>query len=554
MGVGAAACAFVMHEARAQTPSPYAAAFGPLDRFVEQYLREMNAPGMTLALADARGVQRVCAYGLDNLAVGKPVDPGQLFHIGSITKSVLGLCLMQLHDEGKLDLNRPIRHYLPWVRFDPATREICSHDLLTHSAALPDGPLFPADPAFRHRATAPPGTFFHYCNMGFEALGHLLAELDGRPLAEAMRARVLGPLGMTATDAQITLDTSTRTPTSYSVALNDRPYPRFGKLAQAQPIAYSLASGCIAAPARDMGAYLTMLINRGANGGQHIASESGFNLFATRHMPAKEFGADAFYGYGIVVDTIDGHQRLRHTGGMLSFASALEVDLDAGVGVFASVNAMQGFRPRPVAEYALRLMRACKEGAPLPAVPAPKPSIQIEDAFKYAGRFFDGGGGELEIVAEGDRLFLLYRSDRVRLEPSIDHENAFTVLHPDFDKFPLVYSRAVGDSAGPFVEVGWGEEGFVAGTLRDSVEHKTPPEWRAFAGHYRNEDPWIGSYRVVIRRGKLWLNGVVPLEAKAGGRFYLRDEADSPEWVSFSEVVNGQAMRMILSGADLTRV
>jgi hypothetical protein len=55
-------------------------------------------------------------------------------------------------------------------------------------------------------------------------------------------------------------------------------------------------------------------------------------------------------------------------------------------------------------------------------------------------------------------------------------------------------------------------------------------------------------------RGRLWLNGVVPLEPAGDGRFYLRDEPASPEWVGFSDIVNGSAMRMRLSGADLARV
>ena len=76
--------------------------------------------------------------------------------------------------------------------------------------------------------------------------------------------------------------------------------------------------------------------------------------FITPHIEADEFGNQAHYGYGLAVDQFDGHRRLRHTGGMISFASALEVDTDSGVGVFASVNAMQGIRPRPVAEAALR--------------------------------------------------------------------------------------------------------------------------------------------------------------------------------------------------------
>jgi CubicO group peptidase (beta-lactamase class C family) len=544
----------LVSETRADAQGRYASAFALLDRYVEQYLRDMNAPGLTLSLADASGVQRVCAYGVDDIARHVPLNADELFHIGSITKSFLALCLLQLRDEGKLDLHRPIDDYLPWLRFDAATRPLSAHDLLTHSAALPDGPLFPTDPAFRYRATAAPGTYFHYCNMGYEALGLLLAQLDGRPLAASFRARILGPLGMTATEPVITLDVLERIATSYQITYNDRPYPRMGRLAPSPAIAVSAASGCIASTARDMGAYVTMLINRGAIPGGRIVSPGAFDDFAHPHMAAEHFGPGASYGYGIAVDRLDGHARLRHTGGMVSFASALEVDRDAGVGVFASINAMQGYRPRPVAEYALRLMRACREGSALPEVPARDASLRVAAAADYAGRYTGAGGRTLTIVAEGDGLFLIHKGTRVPLEPSLEPEDAFTALHPDYALYEILFSRAGKDGKGPIVEAGWGEDWFVSAGYTGPREFHVPAEWSRYPGHYRNEDPWVGSARIALRRGKLWLNGVVPLEAAADGRFYLRDEPDSPEWVGFSDFVNGSAMRMRLSGADLARV
>jgi CubicO group peptidase (beta-lactamase class C family) len=554
VAASASAGAILLSDARAESPSRYAGAFALLDRYVGQYLEDMHAPGLTLSLADAGGVQRVCAYGLGDMSRRVPLQGDELFHIGSITKSFLALCLMQLRDEGKLDLHRPIRGYLPWLRFDSATRPLTAHDLLTHSAALPDGALFPTDPGFRHRATAAPGTFFHYCNMGYDALGHLLAELDGRPLAECFRARLLEPLGMTATEPVITQDAFERIATSYEAVYNERPYPRQGPLAPSLPIVLTEASGCIASTARDMGAYLTMLINRGAVPAGRVVSQAGFELFAHPHIAAEEFGTGASYGYGIAVDRFDGHSRLRHTGGMVSFASVLEVDLDAGVGAFASINAMQGYRPRPVAEYALRLMRACREGAPLPDLPARDPPLRVESAADYANRYAGAGGRSLDIEAEGDRLFLMHHGARVPLEPSLEPKDAFTVLHPEYAHYKLLFTRISNDDKGAVVEAGWGEDWFAASGYNGPREFKVPAEWRRYIGHYRNEDPWVGSNRIVLRRGKLWLNGVVPLEPAADGRFYLRDEPTSPEWVAFSDFAGGQAMRMRLSGLDLTRV
>jgi CubicO group peptidase (beta-lactamase class C family) len=561
MGVNAAALASAgslwVSEAQSATPGRYQPSFPLLDRFVEQYLRDMNAPGLTLVLADATGVQRVCAYGLDNLATRRPLDEAELFHIGSITKSFTALCLLQLHDEGKLDFHRPIAEYLPWIRFDAATRPITPHDLLTHGAALPDGALFPADPTLRHKATAAPGTFFHYCNMGFEALGLLIETLDKRSFPESVRARILVPLGMTATEPVIALDIIDRLATSYTVAQDDRSYPRLGALAQAPAIVMTEASGSIASTARDMGAYLSMLINRGRGGRGRLVSEAAFKLFSTPHIAADEFGPDAKYGYGIAVDTLDGHARLRHTGGMVSFASALEVDLDSGTGVFAAVNSMQGYRPRPVAEYALKLMRACKEDAALPAVPAWDPALAVAKPHDYAGRFVAPDGRSFETFAEGDRLFVVHQGTRVPAEPAPGVEGGFIVHHADFARFVLVFSREGDAKEGPFVEAGWGGDWYATTAYRGAKEFPVPADWHRYVGHYRNEDPWIGSALIVIRRGRLWLNGTTPLEAITGlsaSRFWLRDEAVSPEWLAFSEFANGHAMRMSLSGNDLKRV
>jgi len=560
LGLGVAAASWSGEATANAGPPPgpgasrYAAAFERLDRYVAQFMAEMNAPGMTLVLADESGVQRVMDYGFEDLERRVPLRSGRLFHIGSITKSFLGLCLVQLAEEGKLDLHRPIRDYLPWLRFDDHSRGISTHDLVTHGAALPDGALFPADPTLRYRATAAPGQTFHYCNMGYEAMGLLLAQLDGGSLADSFRRRLFAPLGMTASEPVIVPAIADRVATAYMARLTDRPLPRFGELARAPVMSFTSAAGCIAAPARDMGAYLTLLIRRGEGPGGRLVSPAGFAKFMARHQPAEHFGPGAAYGYGIANDRLDGHTRLRHTGGMVAFASALEVDLDAGCGVFASINAMQGYRPRPVAEYALRLMRACREGQPLPPVPKPAPAWQVDAAADYAGRYTATDGRVLEVMASGTRLALLHRGERVGLEASVAGPDLFNVLHADFALFPLAFAREAGQPAGAVVSASWGPHCHYAPTHVGRKGLEPPAEWAAYIGEYRSEDPWIGSRRVVLREGRLWLDGVIPLEPAGGAKFFLRDEPDSPEWVAFREVADGKAVAMTLSGLYLTRV
>src|SRR5215831_20742775 len=139
------------------------------------------------------------------------------------------------------------------------------------------------------------------------------------------------------------------------------------------------AAGCIAATPQDMGLYVQMIASHGAGPKNRVISENGFALFSKRHIKAEEFGPTASYGYGIAVDSLDEHTILRHTGGMVSFASALQVDIDEGVGAFASINAMQGYRPNPVAQHAIQLMRAVRARKTLPAPPPLKSATDAEN-------------------------------------------------------------------------------------------------------------------------------------------------------------------------------
>ena len=97
----------------------------------------MNSPGLTLVLADRDAVQRVVHYGFGDLEARLAIGEDDLFQIGSISKSFVALALLQLRDEGKLDLDRPIVDYLPWLRIESKYAPITVHHLLTHSTGLP---------------------------------------------------------------------------------------------------------------------------------------------------------------------------------------------------------------------------------------------------------------------------------------------------------------------------------------------------------------------------------------------------------------------------------
>lgn len=546
----AVASNFIIQESAADVPAAmngrYRDAFAELDRYVARYLREMNSPGMTLTLADRDGVQRVVTYGFSDLEHQARVKTDELFQIGSITKSFTTLVLLQLRDEGKLDLHEPVQDYLPWLRISSAFEAITPHHLLTHSSALPGGAeLFPSDPTEQLLAAYAPGKHFWYNNLGFTILGLLAETLDGRELPAQFRERLFVPLDMSQSEPVIDFETRRRQAKSYVPFFADRPFPRYGRISEAPGIITTNAAGCISSTPRDMGRYVQMLANRGAVGGKRLVSAEGFELLATPHIKAEDFGPETSYGYGIAVEELDGHKVLRHTGGMVSFMSSLWVDLESGVGGFASINAQFGYRPNPVVKHALRLMRAAQEGKRAAAPPPPDDPRVIANAADYIGTF-KGARGKLVVASGGQRLFLSQDGKRIALD-RLEGDD-FHVDDPAFERFPLSFGR----TEGRVVELHWGGDWYANDAYRGPTDFKTPAHWQQLLGHYRNEDPWQGSLRVYVLKDRLTLDGK-PLEAE-GDRYRIRDDVANSEWIRFGEVVNGRCRRIKYSGIDFWRV
>src|SRR5215813_13144579 len=375
--------------------------FARLDEFITRHMRETGAPGMTLALANRDGLIRVSTYGYADTKAKARVEPETLFEIGSISKSFVSLALMQLRDEGKLDLNKPIVEYLPWLKINSKFAPVTTRHILSHTAGLPGAPLL-LDALLAELWTAyEPGKRFLYSNTGYNILGFLIEAIDKRPFAEAMRARMIEPLGMTASSPIIINDLRRLMAIGYEPLQEGKPFPVNGQLAEAQWLEVDIAAGSVASTPSDMAKYMRMLLNRGALPKGRLISEESFGLFTKPAIDSPYRGEPASYGYGLWISDIGGHTRLRHTGGMVAFSSSIDVDLTGGIGAFASVNAnLRGYRPVAVTKYAIELFNASLAGKPLPDAPAPPPAPdEVKNAADYAGVYTSLDGKKLELAA-----------------------------------------------------------------------------------------------------------------------------------------------------------
>jgi D-alanyl-D-alanine carboxypeptidase len=536
-----------------------------LDAYIASYMPAMNAPGMTLGLTDSNKTLRTVGYGLANVDAKIPVTPDHLFQIGSITKSFVALVLMQLRDEGKLDVHKPVLDYLPWLPIAEPFGPITVHHLLTHTSGLPDGSdLFLTAPEARHIQGFVPGEHFHYCNLGFVILGHLAAKLDGRLWYECVRSRILTPLDMHDTQAVIATPARPRSAIGYSPFWDDQVYARQGQLAVADYLVTDDTAGCIESTPADMARYLRMMVNHGKTSAgssvPRIVSAEGFTLFSTPYIKAEEFSPTASYGYGIAVDTLDGHKILRHTGGMIAFASSIHVDLDGGVAAFASINAMQGYRPTAVTQYAVRLLRAQSEAKPLPpAEPLQDPEV-TNNATDYAGSYKAEDGSELAFVANGGRLSLVANGKSVPLQKD-GGDDFLSTIPGIFADYGILFerektpARSAGKNPPPgkVIQVSYGPNWYAGKAYSGPRSFLVPDDYRPLIGHYRTQSIWGGDIRVFVLQGKLILSDAT-LTRIGGNLFRIGDEPWNPDTVEFCAIADGKAHMMKLVGLDLWRI
>jgi D-alanyl-D-alanine carboxypeptidase len=533
------------------TPDRFQAAYQRLDEYIARHMSEVGAPGMTLALANRNGLLRTSQYGFADVKAGVRVSPETLFEIGSISKSFVAMAVLQLAEEGKLDLHKPVTSYLPWLKIESKYAPFTTHHLLSHTSGLSGVPLLMRVAATALRAGFEPGSRWVYSNIGYVLLGFLLEAIDKKPFVEVMRQRVFNPLGMNASVPVISNEIRERVAVGYGPLQPDRPFPVRGKLGEAPWIEVPEAAGSIAATASDMGNYLQMLLNHGAGAKGRVLSEKAFELLTKPVIKSAFRGEDASYAYGLWVSDANGHTLLRHTGGMVAFSSAMYADVTEGFAAFASVNAARlpgGYRPIAVTRYALALLSAASRGLELPAPPPPPASpTVIKNAADYAGTF-TSPDGKLVLTSENEQLVLQHGGSRIVLEQA--GRDLFLVKHPDFALFTLSFARERDVVVEAFHGANWWTNERYSGARK----FEYPRDWNAYTGHFHSDSPWYGSTRIVIRKGELLVGGDSPLAPLEPGVFRPADDPSDADRVTFDTIVDGQAMRMNYSGIEFFRM
>ncbi|HET7093437.1 MAG TPA: serine hydrolase domain-containing protein, partial [Thermomicrobiales bacterium] len=255
-----------------------------IDQHVGAVMARHGSPGVALAITDRDNVLFRREYGYANFDAKTPVSPATQFEFGSIGKAFTTVCLLQLVEEGKIDLHAPVTTYLPWFAVQSEHAPITCHDLLTHTSGLIAGSDFALDAAYEVYAlreigvSGPPGAAFLYSNVGYKALGLVLEAVTGKPYRTIVRERIFDPLGMTDAADAITSAGRPMLATGYWPWFDDRPPLPAAGVAEAPWFESTTADGSLAASASELTAFLRMLLDGGVGPNGRLIGESSFDL------------------------------------------------------------------------------------------------------------------------------------------------------------------------------------------------------------------------------------------------------------------------------------
>jgi CubicO group peptidase (beta-lactamase class C family) len=324
---------------------------------IDGILNRHPAVGLAVGVVRNGRLERFSGHGLADVASNTPITQDTVFRIGSITKTFTAIAVLQLWEQGLVDLDAPANDYLRAYRLIPARaahRTATVRQLLTHTAGLPEllypwraytpilgqtvrfgQPLPTLAEYYRGRLqlVAEPGTTHTYSNHGFATLGQLVQDVTGTPLDRWFRDRLFDPLAMVDTDLLRSERVRSRLATGYRVR-SDGPHP-VGDWDVVTP-----AAGSIYSTTSDMARYVAALLAGGT--GEHgsiLKPETLASMFAPHYQPDPRLPG---MGLAFFRREVGGHLVVEHEGLVPGFSSQLTVAPDNGVGVLAFANGARG--------------------------------------------------------------------------------------------------------------------------------------------------------------------------------------------------------------------
>ncbi len=425
-----------------------------------EMLSQWPAVGLAMGVVHGGRLTAFSGHGFADIASHLGVTEDTVFRIASITKTFTAIAVMQLWEQGLLDLDAPASDYLRAYRLVPARpgfRPATVRHLLTHTAGIrevlhPSGllrlrdlgetvPLGRPVPSLAEyyrgglRIYAEPGTRFGYTDHGFATLGQIVADVSGLPLHRYLRERIFEPLGMSRTDLGESARVSSRQARGYELrSSGPEAIPGY-------EVVTAGGGGIYSTPA-DLGRYLAALLGGGA--GEHgcvLKPATMAAMFEPHYQPDPRIPG---MGLAFFRASLGGHLAVEHDGILPGYDSQIFLVPGAGLGVLALANGarrgMHWLMPH-VASLTRQLL-----GVPAPAIRADVPHHpeiwhDLCGRYRFSGyrtdpaRFALGAGAQ--VMVRRGQLTLRFLSPIPALYRGFP-------LHPDDEADPYVFRIELG--------------------------------------------------------------------------------------------------------------
>lgn len=379
----------------------YASLKAYISKLIQYEMNKNKVTGLSIALVDDQRIVWAAGFGYADQEKKIPTTADTLYRVGSISKLFTDTAAMQLAEQGKLDIDKPLKNYLP--DFSIKTRysgsaEITPRQLMTHHSGLPRDRMkgfMTQNPApfgelvneIREDYTAyPPDYIFSYSNVGIALLGDAIQKQSGMPFADYMRQAVLAPLGMAHSSFDTGLAASPLMAKGYR-----------GREAAAEPALRDVPAGGLNSSVADMSRFMSMMFAGGASGTHQILKSETIAEMLRPQNSAVPLDLNFRMGLGWMLSTV-GKSTIKnvglvahHAGGTAFFRSQMYLlpEHKLGVVVLANSSTAQQVVDH-IATETLALTLETKDGIRQPEYKKTQPDnspLTAETVQEYVGDY-----------------------------------------------------------------------------------------------------------------------------------------------------------------------
>ena len=389
----------------------YAALVEDLSQYIEWELADKAIPGLSIALVEGSQLVWASGFGTSDPETGLPATAETVYRVGSVSKLFTDIGVMQLVERGQLDLDLPVRNYLPEFHpHNPFGGDITLRQLMSHRSGLvrepPVGHYFDAgSPSLAATVASlnettlvyPPESRIKYSNAAIAVVGFVLEKLSGKPFATYLENAVLDPIGMEESTfvPNDTTDRKLAKALMWSYDGRSFPAPTF-ELGMAP-------AGSMYSSVYELCDFMQMLFRQGTGtAGPVLRPETLDEMFTPQFA---EPGTESGFGLGFSIGEIDGRRSLGHGGAIYGFATSLKVlpETQLGCVVIANMDVVNSVTGR-IVDHALRMLMAVRSGAELPRLPSTE-ALSPQQIASLAGRY-ETGASSIDLLARGENLLL----------------------------------------------------------------------------------------------------------------------------------------------------